>query len=127
MVPARDHERGSYLHNSRRTIMRSAVTALVFLTLGLEAALPAQELDWAAYGRDAGGSRYLPAAVINRANVTRLAVAWTYRTGETDPRFKTRRETAFEATPLMVDGTLYLGTPLGRVIALDPATGRDRW
>src|SRR5437867_3915257 len=107
--------------------MRSVVTALVFLILGMGTALQAQELDWAAYGHDAGGSRYLPAVDINRDNVTRLEVAWTYRTGETDPRFKTRRETAFEATPLMVDGTLYLATPLGRVIALDPASGRERW
>ena len=107
--------------------MRSVVTALVFLILGMGTALQAQELDWAAYGHDAGGSRYLPAVDINRDNVTRLVVAWTYRTGETDPRFKTRRETAFEATPLMVDGTLYLATPLGRVIALDPASGRERW
>jgi len=107
--------------------MRSVVTALVFLILGTGTALQAQELDWAAYGHDAGGSRYLPAVDINRDNVTRLEVAWTYRTGETDPRFKTRRETAFEATPLMVDGTLYLATPLGRVIALDPASGRERW
>src|SRR5438093_8731998 len=107
--------------------MRSVVTALVFLILGMGTALQAQELDWAAYGHDAGGSRYLPAVDINRDNVTRLEVAWTYRTGETDPRLKTRRETAFEATPLMVDGTLYLATPLGRVIALDPASGRERW
>jgi quinoprotein glucose dehydrogenase len=37
------------------------------------------------------------------------------------------RPTAFEATPLYVDGTLYVSTPLGRVIALDPVTGRERW
>ena len=37
------------------------------------------------------------------------------------------RPTAFEATPLYVDGTLYLSTPLGRVIALDPVTGQQRW
>jgi quinoprotein glucose dehydrogenase len=35
--------------------------------------------------------------------------------------------TAFESTPLVVDGTMYVGTPLGRVIAFDPATGRERW
>ena len=83
--------------------------------------------DWPVYGHDAGGTRFSPAAQITRANVNRLTVAWTYRTGETDPRFKTDRPTAFEATPLVVDGTMYLGTPLGRVIALDPATGRERW
>ncbi len=83
--------------------------------------------DWPVYGHDAGGSRFSPAARITRGNVSRLTVAWTYRTGETDPRFKTDKPTSFEATPLVVDGTMYLGTPLGRVIALDPATGRERW
>ncbi|HET7296046.1 MAG TPA: PQQ-binding-like beta-propeller repeat protein, partial [Gemmatimonadales bacterium] len=91
------------------------------------AALHAQEIDWAANGRDVQGTRYTPASQITRANVGRLAPAWTYRTGETEPRFKTDKPTAFEATPLVVDGTMYVGTPLGRVIALDPATGRERW
>src|SRR6267378_2871905 len=90
-------------------------------------ALPAQEVGWVANGRDVQGTRYLPASEITRENVSRLEVAWTYRTGETDARFATKKPTALEATPLMVDGTMYLGTPLGRVIALDPATGRERW
>src|SRR5207249_10151056 len=59
--------------------------------------------------------------------VARLAPAWTYRTGETGAAFKTTKPTAFEATPLVVDGVMYVGTPLGRVIALDPAAGRERW
>ncbi len=105
--------------------MRVLVTAL--LLGGAPVALQGQAVDWSANGRDAQGTRYSPASDITRQNITRLAVAWTYRTGETDPRFKTKKETAFEATPLVVDGTMYLGTPLGRVIALDPATGRERW
>jgi quinoprotein glucose dehydrogenase len=59
--------------------------------------------------------------------VSRLQVAWTYRTGESDPRFATTKPASFEATPIVVDDTMYVGTPLGRVIALDPATGRERW
>src|SRR2546427_5324281 len=105
--------------------MRVLVTALLF-GIG-PASLRAQAVDWSANGRDAQGTRYSPASEITRKNVNRLEVAWTYRTGETDPRFKTEKETAFEATPLVVDGTMYLGTPLGRVITLDPATGRERW
>jgi len=105
--------------------MRALVTALLLGSAPV--VLHGQEVDWSANGRDAQGSRYSPASTITRENVTRLAVAWTYRTGETGPRFKTEKATAFEATPLMVDGTMYLGTPLGRVIALDPATGRERW
>src|SRR5436190_3233237 len=87
----------------------------------------AQEIGWTANGRDVQGTRYLPASEIARETVGRLEVAWTYRTGEADPRFATRKPTAFEATPLVVDGTMFVGTPLGRVIALDPATGRERW
>lgn len=89
--------------------------------------LPAQEIAWTANGRDVYGTRYLPATAITRENVARLEVAWTYQTGEMDPQFKTTKETSFETTPLVAEGTMYLGTPLGRVIALDAATGRERW
>jgi quinoprotein glucose dehydrogenase len=81
--------------------------------------------EWSAYGRDQFGSRYSPIAQVTRDNVSSLKVAWTYRTGEID--VVTREPVKFEATPLMVDGTLYLSTPFGRVMALDPATGRERW
>ena len=84
-------------------------------------------VEWTSYGRDPGGSRYAPLEDISRDNVARLRVAWTYRTRETDSAFATRRETSLEATPLVVDGSLYFATPLGRVIALDPATGVERW
>ena len=85
-----------------------------------------QNGEWLAYGRDTGGERYSPLEDINRKNVASLRIAWTFRTGDAyqPPR---GRPTAFEATPLYVDGTLYLSTPLGRVIALDPVTGRQRW
>src|SRR5256886_13925149 len=102
--------------------MRGLVTVLLLGVASI--ALHGQEVDWSANGRDAQGTRYSPASEITRTNVNRLAVAWTYRTGETDPRFKTEKPTAFEATPLGVDGTMDLGTPLWRVIALDPEIGR---
>src|SRR5205823_10759948 len=74
-------------------VMRVLVTALL---LGMApAALDAQAVDWSANGRDVQGSRYSPASQITRTNVGRLDVAWTYRTGETDPRFKTAKATAF--------------------------------
>jgi len=81
--------------------------------------------EWTAYGRDALGSRFSPLTQITRENVGSLAVAWTYRTGELS--VTTRQPTKFEATPLMVDGTLFLSTPLGQVVALDPETGKARW
>src|SRR5439155_1143027 len=78
--------------------------------------------EWSAYGRDAGGTRYSPLAQITRANVARLRLAWVYRTGD-----YLRDRGRFEAVPLVVDGTLYVSTPVGRVIALDPARGTERW
>jgi len=89
---------------------------------------PAQETttDWPTWGHDPGGQRFSPLATINRENVHSLKIAWTFRTGDSyEPKHS--RATAFEATPIYVDGTLYLATPLGRIIALDPVTGKQRW
>jgi quinoprotein glucose dehydrogenase len=85
------------------------------------------EGDWPAYGRDPGGSRYSPLAQINRKNVSNLKVAWTYRTGAAEVKAASSRRAAFEATPILVDGLLFLSTPYNRVIALDPATGIEKW
>jgi quinoprotein glucose dehydrogenase len=83
-----------------------------------------QTIEWPAYGRDPGGSRYSPAAQVTRENASQLRVAWIYRTGDL---LRGGNGTRFEAAPLLVDGTLYISTPFGRVIALDPETGRERW
>src|SRR5215475_3364675 len=73
--------------------------------------------DWPAYGRDPGGSRYSPLTQITRENVKHLQVAWIYHTGDTPTK---AQAASFEATPILVDGMLYLSTPFNRVIALDP-------
>jgi quinoprotein glucose dehydrogenase len=104
------------------------IITCLLLNLGPVAARqPARHADeWPAYGRDAGGSRYSPAARITRDNVSRLRVAWTYHTGAM-PLTGAGLKSAFEATPILVDGVLYLSTPFNRVIALDPRTGAERW
>jgi quinoprotein glucose dehydrogenase len=83
--------------------------------------------EWSVYGRDHFGSKYLPVSNINRKNVDSLQVAWMYRTGELEPEFTTDKATSFQATPIVVDGIMYLSTPLGRVVALNPATGEELW
>ena len=83
--------------------------------------------DWPAYGRDGGGTRYSPLKEINRDNVKNLRVVWAYRTGDVADGSRTAETSQFEATPIMVEGTLYLSTPFNRVIALDPETGAVRW
>ncbi len=78
--------------------------------------------EWPVYGGDPGGARYSSLTQVNRSNVQTLTTAWTFRTGELLPGSR-----SFEATPILVDGTLFLSTPLGKIIALDPVTGRERW
>ncbi len=83
--------------------------------------------QWPAYGGDAGGTRYSALTHITRDNVARLIPAWTYRTGELGADAHDGEEMTFEATPVHFGGRLYLSTAFGRVIALDPQTGKEIW
>ena len=105
--------------------MRSLLHA-VFLAL-LAGSVAAEDAGWPAYGRDPGGMRYSPLVQITPTNVDNLEVAWTYRTGELGEGIKDWERSAFEATPILYNGTLYLTTPGTNVIAVDAATGALRW
>jgi quinoprotein glucose dehydrogenase len=74
-----------------------------------------------------GGSHSSALDDITPANVAALEVAWVHRTGDVSDGREGRAGTAFEATPVMVDGTLYFPTPGSRVEALDAETGRLLW
>src|SRR5687767_9796857 len=104
------------------------VAASSSLLLHTSAANDRAATDWRWYGGDAGGTRHSTLADIHTGNVSRLRRAWTYHTGDLDEdRRPNLRPTAFETTPLAVDGVLYLSTPSGRVVALDGDSGRERW
>jgi quinoprotein glucose dehydrogenase len=102
------------------------VAALLFTFAVTRTAL-AGEAGWPSYGGDEGGTRYSPAARIDRANVSRLRVAWTFHTHALDGKPKTIGKAAFEATPILFRGALYVITPYDQVFALDPLTGKERW
>jgi quinoprotein glucose dehydrogenase len=87
----------------------------------------AADAGWPNYGNDPGGARYSTAAQITRENVGQLKVAWTYRTGALAVQTDLNQKAAFEATPILVDGMLYLSTPYDHVIALDPKSGEKAW
>jgi glucose dehydrogenase len=75
--------------------------------------------------------RYSRLADVNRDNVSGLTRAWTWGTEESPisqtESTKAARPGTFQATPLMVNDTLYLSTPYNRVVALDANTGRQLW
>lgn len=82
--------------------------------------------EWRQYGRTNYGQRYSSLRQITPANVQQLELAWTYRTGDVKlPQDVT--ETTYQVTPLKVGEMLYVCTPHNIAIALDAATGQERW
>ena len=104
-----------------------ALARLFTLILSAVMLIATEKGDWPTYGRDPGGQRFSPLTEINVSNVKSLKVAWTFRTGDAYAPAQGWKTTQFEATPLYVDGTLFIGTPLGRILALEPRTGKQRW
>jgi quinoprotein glucose dehydrogenase len=85
------------------------------------------DAGWPNYGNDPGGTRYSPAKQIDRGNVAQLQVAWTYRTGALPYDEELDKKAAFEATPILVDGKLFLSTPYDHVMALNAVSGVKLW
>jgi quinoprotein glucose dehydrogenase len=84
------------------------------------------EGDWHQYGRTPYGQRYSPLKQITPENVSTLQVAWQYQTGDVKLPDDVG-ETTYQVTPLKVRDTLYLCTPHNWAIALDAATGKEKW
>src|SRR5712664_1968177 len=74
-----------------------------------------EQQDWPTYGGAPEHNHYSKLAQINRSNVKRLAVAWS---------FDTQEEGGLQTSPIIVDGVLYGITPTQKIFALDAATGK---
>lgn len=79
---------------------------------------PADARNWVTYGRDYSNQRFSPLAQVDRRNVAKLAPAWSFKTGVAS---------TFQATPIVVDGVMYVSLPFNHVVALDARTGAQRW
>lgn len=82
--------------------------------------------EWHQYGRTPYGQRYSPLDQINTDNVGTLKVAWQYQTGDVKLPDDVG-ETTYQVTPLKIGDTLYMCTPHNWAIALDAATGKEKW
>ena len=102
--------------------------------------------EWPTYGHDPGGMRYSPVTQLTPANVGQLQVAWVYHMKPPAPagtapaadpgaggppqgrgRGSASGFSSGETTPLVINGVMYVSTPYGRVVALDPTTGKEKW
>lgn len=85
--------------------------------------------DWPYYHGNPAGTHYSSLKEIHTGNVGKLELAWTY-----DTKDKTRDQgdvlapgLSIESNPLVVGGQLFFLSPMGRLISLDGASGRERW
>ena len=88
---------------------------------GQRSAPPSAYSDWKVYGGSPDNIHYSGLRQINRDNVQKLKVAWTYDSGDVFPGSE------MECNPIIVHGVLYATTPRLRLIALDAATGKLLW
>ncbi|PBC12249.1 glucose/quinate/shikimate family membrane-bound PQQ-dependent dehydrogenase [Mesorhizobium sp. WSM3859] len=102
-------------------------------TLGTEKITTAANLggdmpagEWHFYGRTPFGQRYSPLDQITPDNVAKLQPAWTYRTGDVKGPDDIG-ETTYQVTPLKIGDALYICTPHNFAIAIDAATGKEKW
>ena len=73
---------------------------------------------WKEYLGGPDSSHYSPLKQINRSNVGKLEVAWSYETGDNGVYF---------FSPLVVDNIAYVAAKQGALVALDAATGKELW
>lgn len=90
-------------------------------------ALPSQAQDWAAFHGNLAAQKYSPATQITPENVGALEKAWEIHTGDVSDGSGDKPASYFNATPIFANDTVYIGTAFYRVLALDPATGEQKW
>ena len=122
---------GEWMRRSRIAI---AVVAGALLSLaGCGGGGPRQPVDysgptaeWSVTGGAEGGGHFSPLTQITPANVSGLKQAWTYHIGLMTNAPEMSSPT-FEATPIVADGKMFVCSGLGRIVALDPTTGKQVW
>ena len=111
-------------------LRRSSAASVLAALLAASGALGAQVRgdgeqapgEWRYHHRDLAGTRYSPLDQIDRTNVAKLAIAWSWRTDTAE------HEVRNQSTPLVVNGTMYFPSGSRRgVIAVDPSSGTQKW
>ena len=106
----------------------------LFVNACLHMSTIAQNVDWPSYGGDNGSTKYLPLNQINSENVADLVIAWEWNSVDNalvseivENSGPMLRPNSYKATPIVVDGSMYLPTSYGQIVALDPVSGETRW
>jgi quinoprotein glucose dehydrogenase len=85
---------------------------------------PKSRTEWLNNRGDLASTSYSPLSHINRENVSKLRIAWRWKSDNFGPT----PEFYYRATPLMADGVLYTTAGIRRtVVAIDAVTGETLW
>ncbi len=111
---------------SRTTDLRSALFLFLLTILGCAPQQNARsgEADWPMYRGNLAGTGFSPLTQITSENVASLIESWSYSLRNDESQ--NSREPNSQATPIVVDGRMYLPAA-DRVVALDPVTGEEIW
>ncbi len=99
-------------------MMRRLVRASWLALLAGSPAAAQTGTGWPVHGYDLSGRRFSPLTAVDTATVAHLVVRWTYHSGV---------RATFQSTPIVLDGVMFVSLPFSGVVALDAATGRERW
>src|SRR5918993_1653930 len=108
------------LHAGGRAIARSIRCLFVGASGALASAHASSQqpyTTWQTYGGGGHSSQYSALDELNKSNVAQLEVAWSFPVGER----------SFVFNPIVVDGVMYVLARDNEIVALDAATGRERW
>jgi quinoprotein glucose dehydrogenase len=97
---------------------RMLVTRTSIFIFFVSLAFAQSHTGWSDYGGAADSAQYSALKQINRSNVGRLQVAWTFPTGDHRTYF---------FNPLVVDDVMYVLARNNSIVALDAATGKEIW
>jgi quinoprotein glucose dehydrogenase len=127
----------SSLSGARRRVAIACLSSMILLSgcQDSEPVLvgPGNVATWTAYGGSPGGTHYSTATQITPGNVRSLELAWEHRSGDIrHPREASEGQlpitaNGFQATPIVIDDTLYYCSSFNQVFALDAETGMEKW
>lgn len=117
------------------SLLLSLLLGLLVMSFEMSDALAQSDLHrrlqgnetWSSFAGVASGGQFSALADINVANVSKLERAWVVHTGDVVAGPAAEGGTSFQATPLIWNDSLYVCTPMHRVLALDAASGEERW
>ena len=108
--------------------------APLVVCLGVSVAGSAFSADWPSYGGDNGSQKYSTLDQVNASNVADLVTAWSWESPDNATVADNIAQqnyravpAGFKATPIVIEGVMYVPSSFGRVVALDAASGEDKW